>query len=106
MSVPDCSSRPSCSERQERRHSASHAIGTARPAFLRAAAERMPCHIGEGCLLRVSSWLTDKRLEQLHIEDALSIQIAERLGTNRESVRGLIHKHHIQMRSQGAGKRR
>ncbi len=44
------------------------------------------------------------RLERLYIREGLStLALAERLGTNRESVRKLIHRYELPMRSKGAG---
>jgi hypothetical protein len=43
-------------------------------------------------------------LERLYVRERLStLRLAERLGTNRESVRRLIHRYGIVMRSKGAG---
>ncbi len=48
--------------------------------------------------------VTKMHLERLYIKDCLStLQLAERLGTNRETVRRLIHRYGIEMRSKGTG---
>jgi excisionase family DNA binding protein len=52
------------------------------------------------------SRVTPDQLRRLYHEHGLStLELAERLGSNRESVRKLIHRHRIPMRSTGAGKR-
>jgi len=53
--------------------------------------------------------ITKAYLESLYIHHGLStLQLAERLGTNRESIRLLIHRYGIAMRSKAgmAAKRR
>jgi DNA-binding CsgD family transcriptional regulator len=46
--------------------------------------------------------LSKEQLEQLYLVDGFSTtQIARRLRTNRESVRGLIHNYGIPMRGKG-----
>lgn len=48
--------------------------------------------------------LSKEQLERLYVAQRLStLQIAERTGVNRETIRRLIHKHGIAMRSR-AGK--
>jgi DNA-binding transcriptional regulator LsrR (DeoR family) len=51
---------------------------------------------------RLKDKISPDKLEQLYLVDRLSTtQIAERLGTNRESVRRLIKKYGIAMREPG-----
>ena len=53
----------------------------------------------------VHSWIGRERLEQLYVRDGLTtLQVAERLGTNRESIRKLIHHYGLPMRSKGSGR--
>jgi len=48
--------------------------------------------------------LSRERLERLYVRDGLStVEIARRLGTNRETVRRLIHACGLPMRSKGSG---
>lgn len=50
--------------------------------------------------------LSEKKLRYLYFDEDLStVQIATLLGTNRESVRRLVHKYGLKMRSRGEGKR-
>jgi DNA-binding CsgD family transcriptional regulator len=52
----------------------------------------------------VHSWISRERLEQLYVRDGLTtLEVAERLGTNRESIRKLIHHYELPMRSRGSG---
>lgn len=44
------------------------------------------------------------KLEKLYVTDGLpTVVIAQRLSTNRESVRKLIHRYGLPMRSKGSG---
>lgn len=44
------------------------------------------------------------QLERLYVREGLTtLALAERLSTNRESVRKLIHRYGLPMRSKGAG---
>ena len=53
---------------------------------------------------KLTDLMARDRLERLYLHDGLStIQIAERVGSNRETVRKLIHRYGIPMRSKGAG---
>ena len=46
------------------------------------------------------------KLERLYVRDGLStLQVATRLGTNRETARRLIHRYGLPMRSQGQWKK-
>jgi transposase len=52
----------------------------------------------------VHSWISRERLEQLYVRDGLTtLEVAERLGSNRESIRKLIHHYELPMRSRGSG---
>ena len=43
-------------------------------------------------------------LERLYVKEGLStLALAERLSTNRETIRKLIHRYQLPMRSKGAG---
>ena len=45
-----------------------------------------------------------RRLQKLYVENGLStLDLARRLSSNRESVRKLIHRYGIPIRSKGAG---
>jgi DNA-binding CsgD family transcriptional regulator len=52
----------------------------------------------------VHSWISRERLQQLYVRDGLTtLEVAERLGTNRESIRKLIHHYELPMRSRASG---
>jgi hypothetical protein len=47
----------------------------------------------------IHTWVSKKRLEQLYVQDGLTtVEVAARLGTNRESVRKLIYRYALPMR--------
>ena len=53
---------------------------------------------------RPPSSIEREKLERLYVRDGLStVEIAGRLGSNRETIRKLIHRYGIPMRSKGSG---
>lgn len=53
---------------------------------------------------RLEGRVSKAQLERLYVHEGLStLALADRLGTNRESVRLLIHRYGLAMRTQGAG---
>ena len=53
----------------------------------------------------IHTWVSRECLEQLYVQEGLStLELAARLGTNRESVRKLIYRYALPMRSKGSGK--
>jgi DNA-binding CsgD family transcriptional regulator len=67
---------------------------------------RLFCYASSRAVPRPAPSISKEQLERLYIQDDLSTpQVAARLGTNRETVRKLIKKYGIPMRSRGGGKR-